>query len=65
MERFPESEGTERFLSLFHAISARWLDRAHPDPDGFHLDIIGEVCCASHSRLPPLLTACETILHPT
>jgi len=31
------------FLEVFHALSYRWLDESHPDPEGFHLDIVGAV----------------------
>ena len=35
--------GDSRFMSLFHALSYRWITKDHPDPDCFHLRIIAEV----------------------
>ena len=33
----------EKFGLLFVALSYRWLSKEHPDPDGFHLDIVASV----------------------
>lgn len=32
------------FGLAFVALSYRWLSRDHPDPNGFHLGIVGDVC---------------------
>ena len=33
----------ENYGVLFVALSTKWLSSEHPDPDGFHLDIVAEV----------------------
>ena len=33
----------DKFGLLFVALSYRWLSKEHPDPDGFHLDIVASV----------------------
>ena len=35
--------GPKRFGALFVVLSYRWLTKEHPDPDGFHLDIVADV----------------------
>jgi len=39
--KFGHGEATRRFGKLLVALSYRWLQAAHPDPDSFHLKIVG------------------------
>ena len=58
----------DAFGVLFVALSYRWLSRAHPDPDGFHLKIVAAVAglylnLAGHnggSEFPSALTQAFT-----
>ena len=60
---FDTEEATSRFCKMFVAISYRWLGAGAPDPDAFHLKIIGNAS-RLYMRNPAATGLCSLVFSP-